>query len=101
MLILWHLREETKRFGTLKNEIPHISPKMLAQQLRELEETGLVYRRVYAEVPPRVEYSLTVLGLSLEPILEAICRWGKSYQETHQSLSLKSRGRKKIEVKKG
>ncbi len=78
-VILWHLRSETRRFGVLRKLIPAITQKMLTQQLRELERDGVVLRKVYAEVPPRVEYSLTDLGHSLEPVLAAMCAWGADY----------------------
>lgn len=78
-VILWQLRDQTYRFGELKKQIPNISQKMLSQQLRELEQDGLVVRKVYAEIPPKVEYSLTELGVTLCPVLEAMCHWGKVY----------------------
>jgi DNA-binding HxlR family transcriptional regulator len=79
-VILWHLREDKKRFGELKREITGITVKMLAQQLRELEQDGLVSRKMFYEVPPRVEYSLTEIGRSMDPILTALCDWGKDYR---------------------
>lgn len=80
MLILWHLgREGTKRFGELKSLMPGITQRMLVNQLRELEEDHIVHREVYPVVPPKVEYSLTELGESLMPILEAMYDWGKQY----------------------
>lgn len=83
MLILWHLgREGTKRFGELKSLIPDITPRMLVNQLRELEEDLIVNRKVYPVVPPKVEYSLTKEGESLMPILTAMYDWGKNYRET-------------------
>ncbi|WP_159887322.1 winged helix-turn-helix transcriptional regulator [Paenibacillus puerhi] len=82
LIILWHLGlEGTKRFSELKKKIPHITQKMLTNQLRELEEDKLVYRKVYPEVPPRVEYSLTEYGVSLMPVLKMMYNWGKSYGE--------------------
>jgi len=80
-LILWHLRVKTLRFSQLQRRLGKITQKMQTQQLRELERDGLIHREVYAEVPPRVEYSLTDLGLSVVPILEQMCVWGKVYQE--------------------
>lgn len=81
-IILYHLGNEgTKRFGELKQKMPNITQKMLTQQLRELEHDGLVHRRVYAEVPPRVEYSLTDFGRTIMPVMEDLCRWGQSYEE--------------------
>ena len=79
-LILFHLSSETKRFGELRRDMPPITQKMLTQQLRELESHRVVHRKVYAQVPPRVEYSLTDLGRSLEPVLQAMCNWGRTYE---------------------
>ena len=70
----------TKRFGELKKSIGHVTQKVLTAQLRNMEQSGLVLRTVYAEVPPRVEYSLTELGYSLKPILDAMYSWGEAYQ---------------------
>ncbi|MEK4321866.1 winged helix-turn-helix transcriptional regulator [Bacillus sp. FSL K6-3221] len=84
MLILWHLgREGTKRFGELKSLMPGITQRMLVNQLRELEEDHIVHREVYPVVPPKVEYSLTELGESLTPILEAMYDWGKQYLDSN------------------
>lgn len=80
VLILRDLMPGTKRFGELRKSIGHVSQKVLTAQLREMEAQGLVHRQVYAEVPPRVEYSLTDLGKSLRPILDAMQAWGESYQ---------------------
>lgn len=80
VLILRDLMPGTKRFGELKKSIGNVSQKVLTAQLRDLEEKGLVSRKVYAEVPPRVEYSLTELGKSLSPILDAMREWGEHYQ---------------------
>ena len=80
VLILRDLMPGTKRFGELKRSIGSVSQKVLTSQLRDMEEKGLVSRRVYAEVPPRVEYSLTELGRSLKPILDAMWIWGEGYQ---------------------
>ncbi|GLI10510.1 HTH-type transcriptional activator HxlR [Paenibacillus tyrfis] len=82
LIILWHLGlKGTKRFSELKKLIPHITQKMLTNQLRELEEDQLVFRKVYPEVPPRVEYSLTEHGESLVPVLKMMYNWGKNYGE--------------------
>ena len=86
-LILWHLLEETRRFGELRRQIPDITQKMLTQQLRELEGDQLVHREVYAEVPPRVEYSLTDLGRTLESVLNVLCDWGKTFEEHSGSVT--------------
>ncbi|MDX8044385.1 winged helix-turn-helix transcriptional regulator [Gracilibacillus sp. S3-1-1] len=82
MLILWHLgREGTKRFSELKSLIPGITQRMLANQLRELEDDLVVHREIYPVVPPKVEYSLTEQGETLLPILDLLNEWGKSYKE--------------------
>jgi DNA-binding HxlR family transcriptional regulator len=80
-LILWHLCQKTLRFSQLKRRILSITQKMLTQQLRELEKDGLVHRKVFPEVPPRVEYSLTEKGRSLEPMLTTMCQWGKEHSD--------------------
>lgn len=80
VLILRDLMPGTKRFGELKRSIGHVTQKVLTAQLREMEAGGLLTRKVYAEVPPRVEYSLTELGRSLKPILDAMGAWGEQYQ---------------------
>ncbi|MCA1292249.1 helix-turn-helix transcriptional regulator [Paenibacillus sp. alder61] len=83
LIILWHLGHEgTKRFGELNKLIPHITKKMLTNQLRELEDDQLISRKVYSEVPPRVEYSLTEYGISLMPVLQMMYEWGKNYGES-------------------
>ena len=81
-LILRDLMEGTMRFGQLKKSVGDISQKVLTAQLRDMEESGLVDRKVYAEVPPRVEYSLTELGLSLKPVLDAMVEWGMDYKSS-------------------
>ena len=80
VLILRDLLPGTKRFGELKKSIGSVSQKVLTAQLRAMEESGLVNRKVYAEVPPRVEYSLTELGKSLKPILDSMWAWGEAYK---------------------
>ena len=80
VLILRDLMPGTKRFGELKKSIGSVSQKVLTAQLRDMEKSGLIDRKVYAEVPPRVEYSLTELGQSLKPILDAMWNWGKEYK---------------------
>jgi len=81
-LILWHLVDGTRRFGELRRLIPQATQKMLTQQLRELEDDNLLIRTVYAVVPPKVEYSLSELGKSIKPILDAMCNWGTDYMES-------------------
>ena len=80
VLILRDLMDGTKRFGELKKSIGTVSQKVLTAQLRDMEEKGLMTRKVYAEVPPRVEYTLTETGYSLKPILDAMSAWGADYQ---------------------
>ena len=80
VLILRDLMPGTKRFGELKKSIGNVSQKVLTAQLRAMEESGLLTRTVYAEVPPRVEYTLTELGKSLKPILDALWNWGEEYK---------------------
>ena len=80
VLILRDLMPGTKRFGELKKSIGTVSQKVLTAQLREMEQSGLLTRTVYPEVPPRVEYTLTELGRSLKPILDAMWIWGEGYQ---------------------
>ena len=83
VIILYQLRDNTLRFGELKKIIPKITQKMLSQQLRELEKNKLVVRKVYAEVPPKVEYTSTELATKLSPALDMLCRWGIEYQKVH------------------
>lgn len=78
-LILWHLIDTTLRFNEISKRIPHATPKMLTQQLRELETDSLIIRTVYPVVPPKVEYSLSDFGRSIIPVLESMCNWGESY----------------------
>ena len=80
VLILRDLMPGTKRFGELKKSIGSVSQKVLTSQLRDMEQNGLVHREVFAEVPPRVEYSLTELGRSLKPILDAMWNWGEEFK---------------------
>ena len=80
VLILRDLMPGTKRFGALKKSIGGVSQKVLTAQLRQMEESGLLTRTVYPEVPPRVEYTLTELGYSLKPILDAMWDWGEAYK---------------------
>jgi DNA-binding HxlR family transcriptional regulator len=81
VLILWWLQQRTWRFAELRRQIPGVTEKMLTQQLRELEADGIVARRVYPTVPPKVEYSLTAYGRSLKRALRALCDWGKAHME--------------------
>ena len=81
VLILRDLLTGTKRFGELKKSLTGVSQKVLTSQLRGMEENGLVERKAYPEVPPRVEYSLTPLGRSLKPIMDAMRVWGEQYKQ--------------------
>ncbi|EGY79520.1 winged helix-turn-helix transcriptional regulator [Peptoniphilus indolicus] len=81
-LILWHLTGKTLRYSELKTLIEQATPKMLTQQLRELEDNMLIHREVYPVVPPKVEYSLTELGESLLPILNAMYNWGSDFMKS-------------------
>ena len=77
------LAHGTMRFGQLKKSIGNITQKVLTSNLRDMEEAGLLTRRVYAEVPPRVEYSLTEVGFSLSPVLDSMNDWGSAYKENY------------------
>ena len=83
VLILRDLLTGTKRFGELRKSIGTVSQKVLTSQLRQMEESGLLARKVYAEVPPRVEYTLTELGYSLKPIMDAMWAWGENYKKQY------------------
>lgn len=82
-LILFYLLQGTKRFNELRRLMPQVTQQMLTLQLRELERDGVVHRQMYAEVPPKVEYSLTPVGRSLEPILLLMLDWGQQYLGAH------------------
>ena len=84
VLILRDLLQGTKRFGELKKSIGHVSQKVLTSQLRQMEESGLLTRKVYAEVPPRVEYTLTEVGYSLKPIMDTMWAWGEEYKRRNE-----------------
>ena len=79
-IILYYLKEGTRRFGELQRLIPHITKKMLTQQLRELEQDEIIVRQVYHQVPPKVEYSLAEYGKSLKPVLELMAIWGNAHR---------------------
>lgn len=80
-VILWHLLKRVRRFGELHKLIPGATQKVLTAQLRQLEREGLIERKVYAQIPPKVEYSITPYGLSLSPVLESMCKWGVTHRE--------------------
>ena len=84
MLILWNLRNGTKRFNELRRSIPGVTQKMLTAQLRELERDQIVMRKVYLQVPPKVEYSLTEYGNNLRPFIELSCRMGNAHVKFRQ-----------------
>jgi DNA-binding HxlR family transcriptional regulator len=79
-VIARYLMLGTKRFGELRKLMPDATQKMLTQQLREMERDGIVARKVFQQVPPKVEYSLTAYGQTLNPVLEALCKWGKRHR---------------------
>jgi DNA-binding HxlR family transcriptional regulator len=80
ILVIYHLADGIARFNELQRAVPGISKRVLAQQLRQLERDGIVARRVYDQSPPRVEYSLTDFGRTLEPVMERLCQWGETYE---------------------
>ena len=87
-VILWQLKDQVLRYSELHKLVPKATPKMLTQQLRELENDNLIGRTVYPVVPPKTEYYLTEFGKSVIPILDAMCDWGKDYLEQQNSKSL-------------
>jgi DNA-binding HxlR family transcriptional regulator len=86
-LILFYLLQGTKRFSELQRLLPEVTQRMLTMHLRELEEAGVVHREVYKQIPPKVEYSLTPLGRSLQPLLDMMLQWGLNYMEQSQAES--------------
>lgn len=80
-LILYSLKEGKQRFNEINKKLPAITQRMLTKTLRELESDEIIHRKIYAEVPPKVEYCLTKKGDSVMPILDALCQWGKDYCE--------------------
>jgi DNA-binding HxlR family transcriptional regulator len=85
-VVLWYLRKGKKRYGELRKHIPDITEKMLSIQLKQLEKDGIVLRKMYPEIPPRVEYSLTRFGKTLIPVVESIARWGRNLAEKEGEL---------------
>jgi len=83
-VILWHIRDKPLRFNEIRLILPNITQGMLTRQLRELEADHVINRKVFAEVPPRVEYSLTSFGKTVIPILDDLCEWGKTYLKMNQ-----------------
>jgi DNA-binding HxlR family transcriptional regulator len=92
-LIVFYLLPGTKRFNELRRLIPQVTQQMLTLQLRELESDGLVHRKIYAEIPPKVEYSLTETGRSLEPILNSMLEWGQRYLGACPATAMEDAGR--------
>jgi len=80
MPILWLLKDDSKRYGELKKLLSDVTHKMLTQQLRELESDEIISRKVYPEVPPKVEYTLTLLGKSVIPVIDLLREWGEEYR---------------------
>jgi DNA-binding HxlR family transcriptional regulator len=85
-IILWIIRDGKKRFGEMKRLMPSITQKMLTQQLRELEQDGIIHREVHAVVPPKVEYSLTDYGNTLTPVLHAMAEWGETHKHVARNV---------------
>jgi DNA-binding HxlR family transcriptional regulator len=88
-VVLWYLRKEKKRFGELRRLIPNITEKMLSLQLKNLESDGIIGRKVYPEIPPRVEYFLTPFGKTLLPMLDEIAKWGRGLAEARGKTVIK------------
>lgn len=95
-VVLWYLRKDKKRFGELRRLIPNITEKMLSLQLKALEQDGLISRKIYPEVPPRVEYFLTDFGRSLIPMLEEIARWGRNLAQSKGRMVDKEAVRRRV-----
>jgi DNA-binding HxlR family transcriptional regulator len=98
-VVLWYLRKDKKRFGELRKLIPNITEKMLSLQLKDLENDGIVKRKIYPVVPPKVEYYLTDFGKTLIPMLEEIARWGRGLAESQGKLVDRSKRQSKPKPK--
>jgi DNA-binding HxlR family transcriptional regulator len=101
-IVLWYLIDGSKRFGELKKDVPTITEKMLSLQLKQLEKDGIIGRKVYAEVPPRVEYCLTEEGKSLIPLLKEMALWGRTKAQKHgiiQEVEKMKKMKKKVKSK--
>jgi DNA-binding HxlR family transcriptional regulator len=85
-VLLYHLFDGAKRLSELKRLLPMVSQKVLVQQLREMEEHGVVHREIFREMPPRVEYTATRLGKSLEPVIASLCQWGRRHATAFDEL---------------
>ncbi len=90
-VILYHLMDGEKRFGELSRLLPGVTQRMLTLQLRELEEDEVIHREIYKQIPPKVEYSLTEFGRSLEPTITLMCRWGEQYMNRLAERQLSAR----------
>ena len=84
MLIIWRLKDGSKRYGELRRSLSKVTHKMLTQQLRELEQDEIIDRKVYQEIPPKVEYSLTLLGESVIPVIDLLREWGEQYRNVFE-----------------
>lgn len=84
MPIIWRLKDGSKRYGEIRKSLPKVTHKMLTQQLRELEKDEILKRKVYPEVPPKVEYSLTLLGESVIPVIDMLREWGDEYRKVFE-----------------
>lgn len=84
-IILFRVLEEARRFNELRRLVPNLTQRMLTNQLRELEHDGLIARKIYAQVPPKVEYSITELGKTLEPVLMALTKWSEEHMQPHMA----------------
>lgn len=98
-VVLWYLRKDKKRFSELRKLIPNITEKMLSLQLKDLENDGIVKRKIYPQVPPKVEYYLTDFGKTLIPMLEEIAKWGRSLAQTKGKMVDKDRSKPKKTIK--
>ena len=98
-VVLWYLRKDKKRFNELRKLIPNITEKMLSLQLKDLENDGLVTRKIYPEVPPKVEYYLTDFGKTLIPMLEEIAKWGRGLAEKKGKLVDKAKATKIVKAR--
>jgi DNA-binding HxlR family transcriptional regulator len=95
-VVLWYLRKDKKRFGELRRLIPNITEKMLSLQLKNLERDGIIARKVYPEIPPRVEYFLTPFGKTLLPMLDEIAKWGRGLGEARGKIVVKTSAKKTV-----
>jgi DNA-binding HxlR family transcriptional regulator len=98
-VVLWYLRKDKKRFGELRKQIPNITEKMLSLQLKDLENDGLIKRKIYPQVPPKVEYYLTDFGKTLIPMLEEIAKWGRALAESKGKMVDKEKKKSKKAAK--